>query len=490
MRFKHVLFFLILFSFFKGFSTDTDTLQNQTYCIDDNHYTEFYYNRDDVSTTYQWQSNNGSGFTDLVNNTNFAGVNTNTLGISFIDATYDGLLIRCLVTIATITDTSNTATLYVRDAFFDEETDSMCLGGTYNWHDSVYTEQGVYYDSLQTIAGCDSIYKLNLFTIPNFNYDTIVVCQYDSAYLENAWQTEAGTYYDTIVYANECDTIIQTEMIIEYRSQFTHTYICDGDSIFLGGAWQTESGLYFDSYTSANGCQINLRTNLGIKNATDSTFSKTICEGQSYYFNGQTCTTAGTYHHTEPAVNGCDSTITLILGVTELPDIKPTATPQAVEDGQTSQLFIEDEGDILWYSVDTTMSCNDCNNPIVSPVQTTTYIVTMQVGLCELVDSVVVKYIEPEFDVDIPEGFSPNKDGTNDTFVIKFLDEFPENEIKIINRWGHKVFEARPYANNWRGTNFFGLSIGEDLPEGTYFYILQLHDKKNQIFKGYIYLKR
>jgi len=492
MRFKRILFFLLLFSFFKGFSTDTDTLQNQTYCIDDIHYVEFYYNRDDPSTKYQWQSNYGLGtvFTDLVNNVNFSGVDTNKLGISFVDATYDGWLLRCLVTISGVTDTSNIAVLYVRDAFFEELTDSMCLGGTYNWHDSIYTEAGTYYDSLQNIAGCDSVYKLNLSTYANYSYDTIVVCEGDSAFLQNAWQTVAGAYYDTVVYSGTCDTILQTEMLVEYKSQFTHTSVCDGDSVYLGGAWQTQAGLYVDNYVSANGCDITLRTHLSIKNAADSTIIKTICEGDSYYFNGQTYSTAGTYYHTEPSVNGCDSTVTLILGVTQLPPVNATATPSEIEEGETSQLFIENEGSVTWYSIDTTMSCTDCNNPVVSPSETTTYTVTMQIGFCQLTDSVTVTIKEPEFDVDIPEGFSPNKDGVNDAFIIKYLDEFPKNEIKILNRWGHKVFEARPYVNNWRGTNFFGISIGEDLPEGTYYYILQLHDKNNQIFKGYVYIKR
>ena len=258
MRFKHILFILLLFTIFNGFSADTDTLLNQTYCIDGNHYTEFYYNRDDVSTIYQWQSNDGTGFVDLQNNSNFSGVTTNTLGISFIDLAYDGLLIRCLVTISTVSDTSNSATLFVRDGFFKEEVDSMCLGGIYYWHNDTFLLAGTYYDSLQTINGCDSIYKLDLSHINNYKYDTALVCEGDSIFLQNEWQTTEGTYRDTLVYTNTCDTILQTQLYVEYKNQFEYKYICDGDSMFLGGAWQTNPGLYFDNYVSANGCDITL----------------------------------------------------------------------------------------------------------------------------------------------------------------------------------------------------------------------------------------
>jgi gliding motility-associated-like protein len=92
-------------------------------------------------------------------------------------------------------------------------------------------------------------------------------------------------------------------------------------------------------------------------------------------------------------------------------------------------------------------------------------------------------------DVEVPGGISPNGDLANDKLVIKGLDNYPANEIVIFNRWGNKVFEEAPYQNNWDGRSEFGMSIGgEELPEGTYFYILKLDDDKT--VKGYIYLTR
>ena len=90
----------------------------------------------------------------------------------------------------------------------------------------------------------------------------------------------------------------------------------------------------------------------------------------------------------------------------------------------------------------------------------------------------------------IPEGFSPNGDGTNDVLVIRGLEIYPDNSILIFNRWGNKVFEASPYNNDWNGISMFGLTVGgKELPEGTYFYILKL-GKDQKPIKGYIYLNR
>ena len=90
----------------------------------------------------------------------------------------------------------------------------------------------------------------------------------------------------------------------------------------------------------------------------------------------------------------------------------------------------------------------------------------------------------------IPEGFSPNGDGTNDVFVIRGIERYPNNTFVIFNRWGDKVFEASPYQNTWDGKATRGLRIGGDeLPISTYFYLLDLGNGSD-VIKGTIYLNR
>ena len=90
----------------------------------------------------------------------------------------------------------------------------------------------------------------------------------------------------------------------------------------------------------------------------------------------------------------------------------------------------------------------------------------------------------------IPEGFSPNGDGINDVFVIRGIENYPDNTIIIFNRWGNKVFEASPYQNIWNGRSTKGLRVGgNELPIGTYFYLLDLGDGSD-VIKGSIYLNR
>ena len=100
--------------------------------------------------------------------------------------------------------------------------------------------------------------------------------------------------------------------------------------------------------------------------------------------------------------------------------------------------------------------------------------------------------VEDIVPIHIPNGFSPNTDGYNDTFVIEGLDQYPENEIIIFNRWGDEVFSAGPYLNDWEGTttNEKLKIAGDQVTEGTYFYILDIHAEEIQPFNGFIELRR
>ncbi|MEA5460979.1 SdrD B-like domain-containing protein [Arcicella sp. LKC2W] len=74
----------------------------------------------------------------------------------------------------------------------------------------------------------------------------------------------------------------------------------------------------------------------------------------------------------------------------------------------------------------------------------------------------------------IPQGFSPNGDGTNDKFVIQGVNKATEKvELIIFNRWGGVVYASQDYENDWAGAANQGVKVvgdGQGLPDGTYFY--------------------
>jgi gliding motility-associated-like protein len=106
---------------------------------------------------------------------------------------------------------------------------------------------------------------------------------------------------------------------------------------------------------------------------------------------------------------------------------------------------------------------------------------------CECATAVITMQVGENAGCDIPSIITPNHDGVNDAFIIPCLsdgDKFPVNVVSIFNQWGDEVFHAEPYLNNWEGT-----FDGEDLPVGTYFYIIDLKNGAKPL-SGYIILQR
>jgi gliding motility-associated-like protein len=124
-------------------------------------------------------------------------------------------------------------------------------------------------------------------------------------------------------------------------------------------------------------------------------------------------------------------------------------------------------------------------NPIVVPTETTTYTLTATQNGCTLSDQATITVSST---IDIPNSFSPNDDGVNDTWVIEGAELYPDAAMKIYSRWGQPVFETIGYTKlkAWNGTD----NRGKELAEGVYYYVFELRDSGEQVFKGSLTLIR
>ena len=86
--------------------------------------------------------------------------------------------------------------------------------------------------------------------------------------------------------------------------------------------------------------------------------------------------------------------------------------------------------------------------------------------------------------------FSPNNDGINDTLIIEGLETSPDNELLLFNRWGVEVYSKKNYDNSFNGTSNGRSTIaaGDNLPVGTYYYVLKLKDQSD--IAGAFYINR
>jgi len=127
-----------------------------------------------------------------------------------------------------------------------------------------------------------------------------------------------------------------------------------------------------------------------------------------------------------------------------------------------------------------TIPPSDPLRPIAAPLVTTTYTLSAGTGGCASFDQVTVT-VRPA--IRIPNAFTPNGDGRDDTWQIEFIEQYPDNTVNVFNRWGNKVFSAENYsrANEWRGD-----INGQPAPVGTYYYVVVTKGPLGKSYAGSI----
>ena len=85
-------------------------------------------------------------------------------------------------------------------------------------------------------------------------------------------------------------------------------------------------------------------------------------------------------------------------------------------------------------------------------------------------------------DLIIPDGFSPNNDGINDSFDIKNLDTlYPNFKLTIYNRYGNVLYIGNINTPNWNGESQSGNAYGNNsAPTGVYFFVLEFNDNTRE----------
>lgn len=89
-------------------------------------------------------------------------------------------------------------------------------------------------------------------------------------------------------------------------------------------------------------------------------------------------------------------------------------------------------------------------------------------GNCSATDALTVTVLKP---VNVPNAFSPNGDGINDTWSIPNLGDYPGATVEVYNRYGQRVFASTGYGSPWNGT-----WNGKMLPLATYYYVIKLQN--------------
>ncbi len=95
-----------------------------------------------------------------------------------------------------------------------------------------------------------------------------------------------------------------------------------------------------------------------------------------------------------------------------------------------------------------------------------------------IVDTIIPPPVSPPLEnkTYIPNAFSPNGDGINDTWNLSALNLYNTVSVSVFNRYGKPVFRSNGSQNNWDGT-----SNGRTLPVGVYYYVIDISEEKKKL---------
>jgi len=132
----------------------------------------------------------------------------------------------------------------------------------------------------------------------------------------------------------------------------------------------------------------------------------------------------------------------------------------------------------LWDLGDGTSTTEE--SPMHIYADTGTYVVTLEAVSdidCNDIITDTIRVLPP---IIVPNAISPNGDGVNDLWVIDQISEFPGHAIRVYSQWGALVYEDTDYQNDWDG---------ENLPDATYFYVVDLPEDLPDL-TGYLLIMR
>lgn len=210
-----------------------------------------------------------------------------------------------------------------------------------------------------------------------------------------------------------------------------------------------------------------------------------------------------TYYAAESNGN-CESDTRLQLTVTIINPPIPQLSDQTTDLCGINELTLDDLQqditlqtgfDIVWYDAPTEGNALDLSEILINEVTYYAGSIDPTTG-CESNERLAVlanlNNCDPEdYGFFVPDGFSPNSDGRNDTFKITNIEFiFPAFDLEIYNRYGQLLYKGNKNSPAWNGKSNQSGSVNAIAPNGVYFYVLNYNREGFKPKQGRLYLNR
>ncbi|WP_409446049.1 gliding motility-associated C-terminal domain-containing protein [Mariniflexile rhizosphaerae] len=209
------------------------------------------------------------------------------------------------------------------------------------------------------------------------------------------------------------------------------------------------------------------------------------------------------YFATQTTASGCESSLSVqinaIINNAPTPTLNDPSKEYCINDNPTINdlslnitEYDSNTANVVWYDA-------DVNGSMISDTSTLINLTTYYAALVDAAtgcESNVRLAVTPDLtscgELFLPDGFSPNGDGVNDTYEVDNLAIlYPNFEIEIYNRYGNIVYKGKASTPRFDGKpNQSRTTFKGDLPVGMYYYIFNFNDGENKPKQGHLYLSR
>lgn len=292
--------------------------------------------------------------------------------------------------------------------------------------------------------------------------------------------------------ANGCaDTVSSLINVNSINAATQNSTICAGDSLLFFGQYYNANGTFTQTYTTAAGCDSTFTLNLTVNPVPVTNLADALCEGDSYSIGPYNFTAEGNYVVNLNSSNGCDSIVNLTLDIIPLPTASFTYSPGYVT-VEENHVYFQDasvQSTSVFYTLGNGQSSSALNPDAVYPNEgeyTITQIAYNSLGCSDTTSLTLL--VNPVSNYFIPNSFTPDNDGINDTWKIS-MTYIREYEVRIFDRWGEQLFHSDDLYNYWNGqVNNSGGKVKGDV----YVYTIKVIDYlgKERSFRGNVNVVR
>ncbi|MEQ1747220.1 MAG: T9SS type B sorting domain-containing protein, partial [Saprospiraceae bacterium] len=306
-------------------------------------------------------------------------------------------------------------------------------------------------------GGCDTVYQVSISETPAvFASQTVTICAGDSVQVFGQWVAENAVRSQTFTSAAGCDSVQEIRVLVQSLPEKTASFaLCLGDSVLVGSEWLSGAGTYAVRVSaSGGGCDTIVRAHVSVLPNVYRTDTLTICPGDSVLINGEWIAGAGVRTLTFIAANGCDSLHILSVAVSAVP-VLPVPGDTVLKQGQALVLDLglnPTDWSVQWLPA-ALFFCDTCSRTTVSTRKTVEVevVYTNRAG-CTFSHHFLIE-VQEWAKPYVPNVFSPDNNGSNDSWEVVSPHGGVFEEVSVWSRWGELVAIWRDVPRvDWDGT--------------------------------------